>query len=245
MSWLSSLLGGGVPSKERQKLKRLENKISYRFKDQTLLKRSLTHKSFANEGHLSSLEQNERYEFLGDAVLELAISHLMMTCFPKDNEGDLSKLRAAVVNEKSLASLARKINLGEFLYLGRGEDQCQGREKDSLLSDAYEALLGAIYLDGGFDQASRFVHRQFKHFMNEAGSADIIKDYKTRLQEVSQDKFRAVPRYHLHSEVGPDHDKIFEVKLTIQEKIYGRGKGKSKKQAEQNAAKEALDNLQA
>lgn len=229
---------------DRGRLHDLEKAIHYRFYDPRLLKRALTHKSYVNENGLSSFEQNERYEFLGDAVLELAVSHLMMENFPEFAEGDLSKLRAAVVNETRLAELARKIRLGEYLYLGRGEDQCQGREKDSLLSNAYEAMLGAIFLDRGFPSAFQVIKAQFMELLRMAGNQDITRDYKTRLQEVSQDKFRQVPRYLLRAEVGPDHDKTFEVELLIHEKIYGRGRGKSKKEAEQEAAKEALEQLE-
>jgi len=205
-SWLSSFFKRSITAKERRKLRHLEAKIHFRFKDRTILRRALTHKSYANERRLSPLEQNERYEFLGDAVLELAISHIMMEVFPEFTEGDLSKLRAAVVNETSLAELARKIQLGDFLYLGRGEDQCNGRTKDSLLSDAYEAVLGAVYLDSDFDQAYRVIRKQFSKLLEKATQQDIIRDYKTRLQEESQERFRAIPRYKLITETGPDHD---------------------------------------
>ncbi|OGQ08285.1 MAG: ribonuclease III [Deltaproteobacteria bacterium RIFCSPLOWO2_12_FULL_40_28] len=235
----------GRSSALRKELKSFEKNIHYCFHDLTLLKRALTHKSFVNESRQSALEQNERYEFLGDAVLELTISHLLMEYFPEFSEGDLSKLRAAVVNEGSLAELARALNLGAYLYLGRGEEQCEGRKKDSLLADAFEAVLGAIYLDGGFSKANAFVISQFTPLLKKAQSQDIIKDYKTRLQEESQTRFRSIPRYKLISELGPDHDKTFEIHLLIHDKIYGKGQGKSKKQAEQEAAKEALQALEA
>lgn len=235
--------GRPLTVEEKKRLGILEKAIGFKFRDKSLLKRALTHKSFANEQRLSALEQNERYEFLGDAVLELAISHLMMELFPEFSEGNLSKLRAAVVNETSLAELARAIHLGDYLYLGRGEDQCQGREKDSLLSDAYEAMLGAIYLDKGFFAAYRVVEAQFRGLMEKAAQQDITRDYKTKLQEESQDKFHAIPRYQIVSEAGPDHDKTFEIHLFIQGEMYGQGKGKSKKEAEQNAAQQALDKI--
>ena len=252
MSWSSlisvlrkPLSGARVTGEERRKFRLLEKKIGYKFRDPSLLRRALTHKSFANEGRLNALEQNERYEFLGDAVLELAVSHLMMELFPDFSEGGLSKLRAAVVNEASLATLARSIALGNYLYLGRGEDQCQGREKDSLLSDAYEAVLGAVYLDSGFFAAYRVIEAQFRDLMKQAMAEDITRDYKTKLQEESQEHFRAIPRYQLVSEEGPDHDKTFEIHLLISGQVYGRGKGKSKKEAEQNAAREALEKIAA
>lgn len=232
-----------LESLERRKLGLFEKKIGYSFRDKTLLKRALTHKSYVNESRLSATEQNERYEFLGDAVLELAISDLMMSCFPEATEGDLSKLRAAVVNEQQLAALARKVQLGEYLFLGKGEDQCAGREKDSLLSDAFEAVLGAIYLDSGFSSAYRFVKCQFQGLMKTAAVSNISRDYKTRLQEESQNRFQTIPSYQLVSEKGPDHDKTFEIHLSIRGGIFGRGYGKSKKQAEQNAALEALKKM--
>ncbi|MDO8518606.1 MAG: ribonuclease III [Deltaproteobacteria bacterium] len=250
MSWSSlitllrkPLSGAKVSAEERKKFRLLQKKIGFKFRDASLLRRALIHKSYANEQRLNALEQNERYEFLGDAVLELAISHLMMELFPDFSEGSLSKLRAAVVNETSLAELARAIQLGDYLYLGKGEDQCQGREKDSLLSDAYEAVLGAIYLDSGFFAAYRVVETQFRGLMEKASQQDITRDYKTKLQEESQEQFHAIPRYQIVSEAGPDHDKTFEINLFIQGEIYGQGKGKSKKEAEQNAARQALDKL--
>ncbi|MDO8519777.1 MAG: ribonuclease III [Deltaproteobacteria bacterium] len=252
MSWSSLITilkkpanGRKVATEEKRKFRTLEGALGHKFRDKSLLKRALIHKSFANEQRLESLEQNERYEFLGDAVLELAISHLMMELFPDFSEGDLSKLRAAVVNEAALAQLARGVQLGDYLYLGRGEDQCQGREKDSLLSDAYEAVLGAIYLDSGFFASYRVIEAQFRELMQRATEQDITRDYKTRLQEESQEHFRSIPRYQLVAEEGPDHDKTFEVNLLIAGELYGQGKGKSKKEAEQNAARCALEKIAA
>lgn len=221
----------------------LESALGYSFADPTALKRALTHKSYANEHRLPSVRQNERDEFLGDAVMELVVSHRLMETFPEAAEGELSKLRAAVVNETSLAALARKIRLGDFMFLGRGEEQCQGREKDSLLSDAYEAVLGAVYLDGGFSAAYDVVSAQFADLLQQATSQNILKDYKTRLQEVAQERFRQIPKYRLAEERGPDHDKVFVVDLFINNENYGQGVGKSKKQAEQGAAMLALQKL--
>lgn len=243
MPWFLPFFKRGISSSEKKKLCQLQKALGYRFRNLSILKRALTHKSYVNESRLSSLEQNERYEFLGDAVLELSISNFLMELFPESSEGDLSKLRAAVVNEERLAGLARHINLGDYLYLGRGEDQCKGREKDSLLADAFEAVLGAIYLDRGFPVVYRIIRQHFKELLQNALHTDIVYDYKTKLQEESQNRFRAIPRYHLITESGPDHDKTFEIHLYIKNEIYGRGQGKSKKQAEQNAAKEALEHL--
>ncbi|EKD41567.1 MAG: hypothetical protein ACD_73C00655G0003 [uncultured bacterium] len=233
----------GSSHAEHPSLVLCEKKLGYVFSDISLLKKALTHKSYANENKLPSTENNERLEFLGDAVLELAVSHLLMQMFAESNEGDLSKLRAAVVNETSLAALAREINLGEFLFLGKGEDQCQGRTKDSLLSDAFEAVLGAIYQDSGFPKVFPVIQKLFQGILTQAQTENILKDYKTRLQEVSQEKFRAVPVYRLVDEKGPDHDKIFHVEIIIAQQLFGNGEGKSKKQAEQNAARMALAKL--
>lgn len=203
----------------------------------------MTHKSFTNELRLAATENNERYEYLGDAVLELSISRLLMDRFPEHPEGELSKLRAAIVNEEQLAELAREISLGDYLYLGKGEDQTGGRDKPSLLSDAFEAVLGAVYLDRGFDKAFAVVGRHYEGILDRAGGVGFVKDYKTKLQEESQCRFRAIPRYKLASEHGPDHRKLFEVHLYIRDELWGIGKGQSKKAAEQAAAKEALDKM--
>lgn len=229
-----------IPSEEKKRLRRVEKAVGYSFKTLSLLKRALTHKSYANENKLSPEEQNERLEFLGDAVLELAVSELLMHKYPNFSEGDLSKFRAAVVNEKQLASLARQFRLGENLYLGRGEEQTSGREKPSLLADAYEAVLGAVYLDRGFSKASQIIQRHYVRLLDHSATEDFYKDYKTELQEKSQGLYRAVPRYRLASESGPDHDKTFEIELVIRGEVLGRGRGRSKKEAEQMAAREAL-----
>lgn len=202
------------------------------------------HKSYANEHKLPATEHNERYEYLGDAVLELSISHLLMERFPDFPEGELSKLRAAVVNETQLAELARTLNLGDYLYLGKGEDQTGGRDKPSLLSDAFEATLGAIYLDRGFGKAFKVIKRIYDDVLERAGGVGFVRDFKTRLQELSQARFRAVPRYRLQATSGPDHAKIFVVHLYINDDLMGVGEGASKKAAEQAAASEALSRLE-
>ncbi len=235
----------GIEREEKRILKEVERRIGYRFKRRAYLKRALTHKSYANENKLPSTEHNERYEYLGDAVLELSISHLLMNRFPNYPEGELSKLRAAIVNETQLAELARSIDLGDYLYLGKGEDQTGGRDKPSLLSDAFEAVLGAVYLDRGFDKARKVVGWLYEDVLESAGDADFVRDYKTRLQEESQARFKAVPRYRLKGTTGPDHAKTFEVHLFIGEERMGVGKGQSKKAAEQAAARQALERLEA
>jgi ribonuclease-3 len=234
----------GLGADEKTRLKACEKRLGYRFRHREHLRRALTHRSFVNELRLPATEHNERYEFLGDAVLELAISRLLMERFPEAPEGELSKLRAAIVNESQLAELARGISLGDDLNLGKGEDQTGGRDKPSLLSDAFEAVLGAIYLDRGFDKAFDVIQRLYRSVLERAGGVGFIRDYKTRLQEVSQARFRAVPSYRLQRTAGPDHAKTFEVHLYIQNERWGVGRGASKKNAEQAAAAEALARLE-
>ena len=232
-----------MTKKEEQKLKKLEETFGYSFKQSSLLKRALTHRSYANEKKLSHEDHNERFEFLGDAVLELAISEFLMNRFPAFSEGDLSKTRAAIVNEKQLAELSRQFELGEYLYLGHGEEQTHGREKASLLADVYEAVLGAIYLDGGWKVAKETVHRHYNRLLDETPVEEFYLDYKTDLQEKCQSRFHVTPKYRLLSEEGPDHDKVFEVAIYIRNTVVGQGRGHSKKEAEQAAAREALKKL--
>ncbi len=228
---------------EKKSLKEFEKILGYSFKKKIHLKRALTHKSYSNENHLPYAEHNERYEYLGDAVLELAVSHMLMERFPQYPEGELSKLRAAIVNEQQLAEMAKIIKLGDFLYLGKGESRTGGREKPSLLSDAYEALFGAIFLDRGFEKAAKVVRRHFKNILERTKDAGFIKDYKTRLQEESQQRFKTIPKYRLAQQSGPDHCRTFVVHLYINDKLYGIGEGMSKKAAEQEAARQALEKI--
>lgn len=224
-------------------LSTLETSLGHRFSNQALLERALTHRSSVHEHRHGSREHNERLEFLGDAALELVITHLLMETHPHSSEGDLSKLRAALVNQKSLAKRAERIDLGNYLRLGKGEEHGDGRHKASLLSDTYEAVLGAVYLDGGYQKTFRVVEAQFRDLLKEANAIDFVKDYKTQLQERVQTLFHTVPRYVLKSASGPDHDKYFEIDLLIGDKTVASGKGKNKKSAEQSAAEEALAKL--
>jgi ribonuclease III len=233
-----------LSKEDKKKLKELEKKLGVRFWNRLFLKRALTHKSYANERKWGGTYHNERLEFLGDAVLELVVSHTLMECYPDAPEGELSKLRAAMVNEKTLASMARSLGLGERLYLGKGEEMGLGREKNSLLSDAYEAILGALYLDRGFKRAFKVVQKHARDLLARVNETDFYKDYKTELQEASQNLFKTVPKYRLVEESGPDHDKTFKVNILIQSEVYGVGTGKSKKDAEQHAAREALEALE-
>lgn len=223
-------------------LTELQRLIACTFHDAALLQQALTHKSYSNENKLSY--HNERLEFLGDAVLNLVVSeHLMKTC-PDISEGDLSRLRAAVVSEPALASVARKLGLGEYILLGKGEEQTGGRDRGSLLSDCMEALIASVYLDGGQGPATALVMRLFGDMMEKTCASGGAPDYKTELQELCQERLRLLPQYRVLSETGPDHRKQFEVELTINGRTLGRGAGRSKKEAEQKAAKEALGKLQ-
>ena len=228
---------------DKRMLKAFEKCLGISFKKREHLKRALMHKSYANENKYPYTDQNERYEYLGDAVLELAISHILFSLFPEHSEGELSKLRAAIVNEDQLARLARQIRLGDFMYLGKGEGQTGGRDKPSLLSDAYEAVLGAVFLDRGLDKAVKVIRRNFEEVIKEVGGAGYVSDFKTRLQEAVQGKFRTIPRYRLVREIGPDHNKIFEINLFVGSNHVSTGRGASKKAAEQDAARKALEKL--
>jgi len=219
----------------------IQQRISYRFADPELLERALTHKSYANENRVPY--HNERMEFLGDAVLNLVVSeHLMRTC-PDSTEGDLSRLRAGIVSEPALALIAREIGLGEHLLLGKGEEQTGGRDKDSLLANCLEALIAAIYLDSGKEPAQSFILQYFADIIRRTCALGSTQDYKTQLQELCQDRLKQLPEYRVVSETGPDHQKQFAVELSVKGQVYGQGIGKSKKEAEQRAAKEALANL--
>jgi ribonuclease-3 len=224
-------------------LKRLQKRISYHFKDPQLLATSLTHRSYINQNERER-EDNERLEFLGDSVIELVVSHILMIRFPHLKEGGLSKMRAVLVKEDTLASLARLVKLGASLMLGRGEEETGGREKDSILAGGIEALMAAVYLDGGYEEAFRVIERLYTPLLDEIKREAKDGDFKTRLQEYTQRLLNTTPQYILVREEGPDHDKTFDVIISIEGKIYGRGKGKNKKEAEQKAAAEALHSLE-
>jgi ribonuclease-3 len=212
-------------------------RLGYRFAATDLLARAMTHRSVGGDA-----SNNETLEFLGDAVLALAIAELLMRRHPAAREGDLSKLRAGLVNAPVLAGKARALALNEWLRLGKGEEKTGGRDKESILAAAYEALLGAIFLDGGYGAVRDAIERQFGAEL-EAGLAAGAGDYKTRLQELTQRRFRASPVYQLIEESGPDHAKCFTVELSIEGQVRGRGAGATKKAAEQAAAMQALTAL--
>ena len=214
-------------------LKELEGKIGYKFDDFTLFTKAMIHSSYANEKHLPKYECNERLEFLGDAVLELVSSEFLFHNNPKLPEGELTKTRASMVCEPALAFCARDLDLGEYLLLGKGEDVTGGRKRESVTSDAMEALIGAIYLDGGFANAKEFIHR---FILKDLENKKLFFDSKTILQEIVQANFKEVISYHLIGEEGPDHNKTFRVAVHIGEEEYGVGEGRTKKAAEQEAA---------
>jgi len=216
----------------------LEERIQYEFRDKKLLRRALTHSSYANEAK-EKTENNERLEFLGDAVLSIIVSEHIFKRYHLD-EGDLTKIRASIVCERSLFQFAQEIDLGSELLLGRGEEQMGGRSRPSVVSDAFEALIAAIYLDGGLEAAARFVLRFAREQLSAAAGPAPFVDYKTMLQEIIQKNPEERVTYVLVGEEGPDHDKHFQVEVRLNSNVIGRGRARSKKGAEQLAAKEAL-----
>lgn len=227
-------------------LERLEARLGHRFADRSLLVTALTHSSYANEQPRSAgpVADNERLEFLGDAVLHLAVAVCVVERLPDAPEGRLSTARAAVVGERGLVEAARVLGLGEALRLGRGEERTGGREKPSVLAGAYEALLGAVFADAGWDEALRVVRERLGPAVDRAASGLAEPDHKTRLQEVAQRRGGPAPRYVLARAAGPDHARTFEVEVAVGETVLGRGRGPSKKEAEQRAAEAALASLE-
>lgn len=229
-----------INNKKLSELKKLQENIQYHFEDIKLLKRALTHSSFANEHKESGLRYNERLEFLGDSVLGVTISYYLFNGYPTYPEGELTKLRALIVCEPSLATVSKEINLGEYLFLGKGEQATGGRSRVSILADALEALIGAIYLDGGFENAKKFILKNLQSIIQDSVEGKLFLDYKTQLQEIIQKNNKSKIEYKVIKEEGPDHNKIFYVEVKNENIILGMGSGKSKKEAEQNAASAAL-----
>lgn len=223
--------------REEYTLKTLEERIGYRFRDEALLKQALTHSSFTNEQRINKSGNYERLEFLGDAVLELVSSEFLYREYPEVPEGELTKRRAAMVCEPSLAFCARDLELGEFMRLGRGEESTGGRHRDSITSDAMEAVIGAIYLDGGMDCAKAFIDR---FILADLGDRQLFYDSKSSLQELVQGEFKKEIRYELLEESGPEHNKVFRAAVLMGEEVLGEGRGRTKKAAEQEAAYQAL-----
>ncbi len=224
-------------------ISRLESKIGYKFNNSIYLERALTHSSYNREKNTKH-QDNERLEFLGDAFFDAIISAELFRLMEKETEGRLTKTRSLVVCENSLANAARKIQLGEYIMIGRGEEMAGGRERESILADAMEAVIGAIYLDGGYEKTRSFVISVFADTIKKAVSGELFSDYKSEIQEKLQKNGKNLSIvYTTDREEGPAHDKTFFVHLSYDGKILGEGNGKSKKEAEQNAAKEALSRL--
>jgi ribonuclease-3 len=221
--------------------KGLSERIKYTFKDGELLKLALTHSSCANEMKMPKYRSNERLEFLGDAVLEFLISEELYSRFPALEEGEMTRLRAAIVCEASLCRCGNAISVGDFLRLGRGEEQNGGRKRPSIVADTMEALIGAVYVDGGVDAVKAFVSDAFSPVIEAAAAGRLMVDYKSKLQEMLQMGGQVSIEYEIEREEGPEHDKLFFVALRGNGAVIGRGCGKSKKEAEQSAAKEALE----
>ena len=224
-------------------LSEFERKLSYTFKDQSLLAEALRHSSFVNEQSDTDLRDNERFEFLGDAVLNLIVGHILMLRDPGLNEGDLTRIRAALVNETQLAAIAHTVDLGFFIQFGKGEIQTNGRQKKSILADTFEAVIAAVYLDGGFDAAYTIFNTHFSSLLDAMTASAENLDYKSQLQEAVQATDKAIPSYTVILENGPDHDKTFTIQVDVLQ-LRTRGVGKSKKTAEQDAARKALALLQ-
>ncbi len=222
----------------------LETLLDHSFRDRGLLEEALRHSSFVNEAPEAGLRDNERLEFLGDAVLSLAVGHLLIERFPEFEEGELTRTRASLVNEQQLAWLARRLDLGVHLHLGKGEAQSGGQAKSSILSGALEALMAAVYLDGGYGAARKIVARLFQPLIERLAGLGDQTDHKSQLQEIVQAQPGAMPRYTVIQEKGPDHDKTFWVELRVLD-IEAQGRGKTKKAAEQDAARRALELLSA
>lgn len=220
----------------------LEARIGYEFRDEALLQEALTHSTFANEHRGEGLRDNQRLEFLGDTIVNAAITQAVFRSRPQDNEGRLTKLRAGLVSEVTLVKIARRLELGQVLRLGKGEELDGGREKPSLLADAYEALIGAIFLDSSFAEAARVVQQHVRETVGDLGAL-AVSDYKSTLIEHCQARFRCPPELCVEEENGPEHDKTFVVVVRVQGEILGRGEGRSKKQASQLACREALRSL--
>ncbi|TNF55638.1 ribonuclease III [bacterium] len=231
----------GVSSSENIQI--LEATIGYRFKKKSLLREALTHKSFSQEKTGESQPYNERLEFLGDAVLGLVISHYLYSIYPDYTEAELSKIKAYAVREATLSDIALDLDIGSHLYLGKGEEASGGRKKTSLLANAFEAILAAIYLDGGLRNARAFVLTSLEPRIESVLRENLLYDFKTRFQEVVQEKFGILPKYKIYREEGPEHMKTFDVRVYVNKKSLGTGRGRSKKEAAQKAAQEGLKRL--
>jgi ribonuclease-3 len=228
----------------RDEFDELQLRIGYRFRDRGLLEHALTHKSRAAEDASGGVADNESLEFLGDAVLGLVVADVLFHQYPNYDEGQKSKVKAAVVSTQSLARHAEHLRLGEHLILGRGEEKTGGRFKQALLADGYEALIAALYLDGGLEAAETFLRRELKDAIDEGSAQTFVRDYKSALQERLQSLGRPLPEYRVSGEAGPDHRKTFSVEVIVNGEVLGIAQGRAKKEAEQEAARLALTKLE-
>mgnify|MGYP002412672324 CR=1 FL=1 len=222
----------------------ITKKIGIEFKNKKLLKTAFTHRSYLNENRGQGLENNERLEFLGDAVLELIISSFLFTNYPNKTEGDLTSIRAAIVRTESLADESRRLDIGKYLKMSKGEEDSGGKEKEYLLANLYESVLGAIYLESGYKTCEDFVSKTLLQKVEKIISEKLFIDPKTKVQELMQSKFKVTPTYEIIKEDGPDHDKVFTVGLFMDNKKLSEGYGHSKQKAEEDAAKNAIDKIE-
>lgn len=230
-------------SKESELLKELQFKLGYIFLTPSILKKALTHSTFVNESQEKDIKDNERLEFLGDSILGFIISDFLYQKFRTYSEGMLSKLKAYIVSEEYLSEIAKEIDLGPYLKLGKGEGSSGGRNKPSILANTYEAIIGAIYLDGGLSMAKRLIEKNMEEKIITLGKKMFVPDYKSMLQEYAQKEFGTIPKYELISETGKNHSPIFEIQVVIQDEIYASGTAGSKKKAEQAASAQALKKI--
>lgn len=222
---------------------RLMKKLNYQFNNKKLLYEALTHRSYINENNSPTIRDNERLEFLGDAVVDLIITEYIFKLKKDSNEGILSKLKGQVISEVIFSEISKELELGNYIYLSNGEENSGGRERKSILGDAFEALMGAIFLDSDFLTVKKIVLNLIENKINNIHNIEAVLDYKTELQELTQSMYKIVPKYVLKSEIGPDHDKTFEVEVYINDEFYALGVAKSKKNAEKMAAKKTIDIL--
>lgn len=234
---------GGILLVEAKNAALLEKTIHYEFADKSLLQEALSHKSFSNEQNDRSAPDNERLEFLGDAVLGLVVSHYVFRSFEQLPEGELTRIRSEVVSEKGLFAIGKAIGLGDYMHLGKGEERSGGRRKSSLLANTMEALLGAVFCDGGFERVRQVIESLFSESIKNAARRKAGVDYKTRLQERLQAQFGEVPNYVLVRSEGPPHQRSYTVEVHFRESSIGQGQGHSKKSAEQAAARQALEHF--
>jgi ribonuclease-3 len=232
-----------MPASSLKNTASLEKAIGYTFKNKSLAEEAVTHKSFSHESQESNVPFNERLEFLGDAVLGVVISEYLFNNYRDYSEAKLSRIRSYVVQETALAEAAERLNIGANLLLGKGEEMSGGREKPSLLANVFEALLAAIYLDSGMENAREFTLRTLEPKILEYIDKSLVVDFKTKLQEVTQARFGMLPEYKVTTEKGPEHEKVFEVSVLINGERFGTGQGKTKKAASQMAAEESLQKI--